>query len=320
MGEAVQLAPGMQAALGDWLAQARALGGASDHTVDAYARDVTGFLRFIAQHMGGAGGRAQLADVRAPDLRAWMARERARGVSPRSLARQLSAVKGFARWLAERDGFDISAILAMRAPKHARALPRPLAETDARDMLDTVAHQTLHDWTGLRDTAVLTLLYGCGLRVSEALSLTGRDLPLRDSLRIRGKGGKDRLVPLLPVARDAVAAYLRACPWPVAPDAPLFRAVRGGALDRRHVARVMQGARLQLGLPATATPHALRHSFATHLLAAGGDLRAIQELLGHASLQSTQVYTAVDTRHLLRVYDAAHPRAHIARATGGARP
>ncbi len=311
MADAVQLAPGMQDALSTWVQQLRALDGASDHTADAYLHDVAGFLRFLGQHLGGAEGIGQIAQIRTADLRAWMARERARGVGPRSLARQLSAVKGFARWLAEREGFDISAILAMRAPKHSRSLPRPLTEVAARDMLETVAFQTLHDWTGLRDTAVLTLLYGCGLRVSEALSLTGRDAPLRDTLRIHGKGGRERLVPVLPAARAAVAEYLRACPWPVEPDAPLFRAVRGGALDRRHVALVMQAARLQLGLPATATPHALRHSFATHLLAAGGDLRAIQELLGHASLQSTQVYTAVDTQHLLQVYDAAHPRAHL---------
>lgn len=311
MGQTVQLAPGMQAALSVWSGQMRALDGASGHTVDAYLTDVAGFLRFMARHLGGAGGTSQVSDMRQADLRAWMASERARNISPRSLARKLSAVKTFARWLADREGYDISAILAMRAPKHPRSLPRPISETAAREMLETVSYQTLHDWTGLRDTAVLTLLYGCGLRVSEALSLTGRDLPLRDILRITGKGGRERIVPLLPVAREAVSAYLRACPWPTAPEASLFRAIRGGALDRRHVARVMQSARMQLGLPATATPHALRHSFATHLLAAGGDLRAIQELLGHASLQSTQVYTAVDTSRLLQAYDAAHPRAYL---------
>ncbi|MFN4056677.1 MAG: tyrosine recombinase XerC [Roseinatronobacter sp.] len=305
----VGLTPGLQAALSDWGAQLRALDGASEHTVAAYLHDTGAFLRFIAGHLGGAEGVKQLATIRTPDLRAWLARERARDVGPRSLARKLSAVKSFARWVAEREGIDISAILAMRAPKHIRSLPRPLTEDGARDMLDTVGLQTAQDWAGLRDTAVLTLLYGSGLRVSEALSLTGRDLPLRDALRITGKGGRERIVPLLPAARDAVAAYLRACPWPVEPDAPLFRAIRGGALDRRHVARVMEASRMQLGLPATATPHALRHSFATHLLEAGGDLRAIQELLGHASLQSTQVYTAVDTSRLLAAYRAAHPRA-----------
>jgi integrase/recombinase XerC len=309
-----------QDALATWSRQLTALDGASVHTRDAYVRDVSGFLGFLAGHLGGLGGLSQLAELRAADLRAWMAHERGRGVGPRSLARQLSAVKGFARWLAEREGFDISPILAMRAPKHTRTLPRPLSEPAAREMLETVSYQTLHDWTGLRDSAVLTLLYGCGLRVSEALSLTGRDLPLRDAVRITGKGGRERIVPLLPAARDAVSAYLRACPWPVEPAAPLFRAVRGGALDRRHVARVMQLARLQLGLPATATPHALRHSFATHLLAAGGDLRAIQELLGHASLQSTQVYTEVDTRRMLQVYEAAHPRAHLSDTQRGTQP
>lgn len=309
-GGGLHLSAGQRDALQTWLDQMRALHDASDHTLDGYARDVGGFLGFLAGHHGGVQGVSALGKVTLSDMRAWMASERARGISGRSLARQLSAVKGFARWVADRQDLDISAILAARAPKHKRNLPRPLSETAARDMLDNVALQTRQDWTGLRDTAVLTLLYGCGLRVSEALSLTGRDAPLRDMLRIRGKGGKERMVPVLPVARAAVAQYLAACPHGQSADAPLFRAQRGGALSRRHIAKVMEGTRMQLGLPATATPHALRHSFATHLLSAGGDLRAIQELLGHASLQSTQVYTAVDAARLMDIYDAAHPRAH----------
>ncbi len=303
------LSPAFRDAMEGWLAHLRALDGASALTIEAYAHDVADFLAFLAEHQGGAGGVQHLARVTQSDMRAWMAAARGRGIGSRSLARKLSAVKSFARGLAEREGFDISAILAAKAPRYARSLPRPLSSDAARDVIATVPLQTRENWTGLRDAAVVTLLYGCGLRISEALSLTGRDVPLGEVLRVRGKGGRERQVPVLPAARDAVAAYLRACPYPVAPEAPLFRGVRGGGLNRRHVAQVMAAARMQLGLPASATPHALRHSFATHLLAAGGDLRAIQELLGHASLASTQVYTAVDSQRLMEIYDAAHPRA-----------
>ncbi len=303
----------MRDALALWLQGMRALSGASGHTVDAYAQDVGQFLGFLAGYHGGAGGLRQIAETSQTDMRAWMATERNAGISSRSLARKLSAVKSFARWLAEREGFDISAILAARAPKYSRNLPRPLSEAAAREVIALAPLQSREDWTGARDTAVITLLYGCGLRVSEALGMIGRDLPLRDVLRITGKGGRERLVPLLPAARDAVATYLRLCPHDLVPDAPIFRGTRGGPLSRRQVAKVMEQTRLQLGLPATATPHALRHSFATHLLGAGGDLRAIQELLGHASLQSTQVYTAVDTGRLMEVYTASHPRARTQR-------
>lgn len=299
----------MRDALQLWLNGMRALDGASNHTLSAYAHDVGVFLAFLASHHGGAAGLRQMSDVTLSDMRAWMAQERARGLGSRSLARKLSAVKTFARWLAEREEFDVSAILAARAPKFSRNLPRPLSAEAARNVIDLAPLQSREDWTGLRDAAVITLLYGCGLRVSEALGLTGRDLPLRDSLRIQGKGGRERLVPLLPAARRAVEAYLHACPHPMEPDTAIFRGSRGGALSRRAVAKVMEQTRLQLGLPATATPHALRHSFATHLLSAGGDLRAIQELLGHASLQSTQVYTAVDSGRLMEIYANAHPRA-----------
>lgn len=303
------LAPAQRDALQHWGQWLHALDGASLHTVSAYTRDVSEFLAFMAIHFGGSAGIAQLSEIRQADMRAWMASQRASGLGSRSLARKLSSIKSFARWLAEREDYDISAILAMRAPKYQRTLPRPLSATDAREMIETVPLQSGSDWTGLRDAAVLTLLYGCGLRISEALGLTGRDLPLRDSLRVSGKGGRERIVPLLPVARDAVSDYLRACPHATTKDSPVFRGVRGGALGRRHVAKVMAAARMQLGLPASATPHAMRHSFATHLLAAGGDLRAVQELLGHASLQSTQIYTAVDTGELMKIYHSAHPRA-----------
>ncbi len=303
------ISPGARDALGAWLDHLRALNAASDNTLSAYQTDLTGFLAFMAGHLGGPQGRSALARVTLSDMRAWMAHERGRGVAARSLARSLSAVKSFYRWLSERDGFDATAVLSVRSPKFTKKLPRPLAEDAAASMLALVGEQARQDWVGARDIAVVTLLYGCGLRISEALSLRVADAPLPEMLRIRGKGNKERLVPVLPAARDAVEAYRRICPHPETPDAPLFRAVRGGALAPRAVQKVMEKTRLQLGLPATATPHAMRHSFATHLLNAGGDLRAIQELLGHASLSTTQAYTAVDTSRLMAVYDATHPRA-----------
>ncbi len=241
-------------------------------------------------------------------MRAWMAHERARGLSARSLARALSAVKGFVAWAAERDGFDPSAVLMVRAPRFTAKLPRPLAEDAAKAVLDVVEEQTSSDWVAARDLAVLTLLYGCGLRISEALSLTAADLPLGDSLRITGKGGKERIVPVIPAACQAVDRYVGLCAFHLTPEAPIFRGVRGGPLSPRQVQKTMANARALLGLPVTATPHAMRHSFATHLLNAGGDLRAIQELLGHASLSTTQAYTAVDTARLMEVYETSHPR------------
>ena len=305
------LSPALRDALEQWLTHLRALDGAAANTVAAYRRDVTGFLDFIAHHRGGAEGIAPLLATGVSDIRAWMAHERGRGLSARSLARALSAVKTFAGWLADRHGEagEAVALLSARSPKYRRKLPRPLSEDGARDMIDTIGETAAEPWIAARDTAVLTLLYGCGLRISEALGLTGAANPLPETLRITGKGGKTRIVPVLPAARQAVADYTRLCPWDLPRDAPLFRGARGGALNPRLIARVMEGARLRLGLPATATPHAMRHSFATHLLAAGGDLRAIQELLGHASLSTTQAYTAVDTARLMEIYDSAHPRA-----------
>ncbi len=304
------ISDGARDALSGWLDHLRALDNASDNTRAAYQADLTGFLSFTSTHLGGPQGRAALARIGLREMRAWMAHERATGLSARALARKLSAVKTFYRWLAERDGFDATAVLSTRAPRFTPKLPRPLSTEAAATLIDTADQQGRQDWVGARDAAVMTLLYGCGLRISEALGLTGADAPLPEVLRIRGKGGKDRLVPVLPVARQAVATYLRLCPHPQAPDAPLFRGVRGGPLGARQVQKTVEAARLHLGLPASATPHAMRHSFATHLLNAGGDLRAIQELLGHASLSTTQAYTAVDTARLMEVYNAAHPRAH----------
>lgn len=301
--------PATRDALERWLEGLRALDGASENTLEAYRADVSAFLGFMTQHRGDALGLAALADVSVADMRAWMAGARADGIGARSLARKLSSVKGFYRWLAEREGFEPTAVLSTRSPKFQKKLPRPLDKPAARSLLDTVEMQSLEPWVCARDVAVVTLLYGCGLRISEALSLTGRDAPLPKTLRIAGKGGKERIVPVLPAAQASVDAYLKICPYPAEADQSLFRGVRGGALSARSIQKVMAQARMQLGLPASATPHALRHSFATHLLAAGGDLRAIQELLGHASLSTTQAYTAVDTTRLMEVYNRAHPKA-----------
>jgi integrase/recombinase XerC len=250
-----------------------------------------------------------VAQTTQSDLRAWMAEERARGLSPRSLARALSAVKGFAAWAADRTGADATTILSARGPKVRRKLPRPLSEESAAAILTGIGEDARADWIAARDTAIATLLYGLGLRISEALSLTGADHPLPQTLRITGKGGKTRIVPVIPAAAQAVTIYAELCPFELAPTIPLFRGARGGPVNPRMVQAAMERARLRLGLPATATPHALRHSFATHLLSAGGDLRAIQELLGHASLSTTQAYTAVDAARLMEVYEKAHPRA-----------
>lgn len=309
MTDSLAISPGARDALAGWLDHMRALDGAAENTLEAYRADVAGYLGFMAVHIGGAQGRGALAKVATRDMRAWMAAERARGVGPRSLARSLSAVKSFYRWLSDRDGFDATAVLSTRSPKFTKKLPRPLARDAATEVIATTETQARETWIGARDAAVVTLLYGCGLRISEALGLRGKDAPLADVLRITGKGGKERLVPVLPAARDAVEAYRKLCPHDTAGEGALFRGARGGALNPRLVQKAMEQARLALGLPATATPHAMRHSFATHLLDAGGDLRAIQELLGHASLSTTQAYTAVDTARLMEVYAATHPRA-----------
>lgn len=310
------ISPAATTALAHWLDGQKTLHGAAANTVEAYHRDVADFIAFMAAHSGAPQSLAALSRITVSDMRAWMARTRSGDVGARSLARKLSAVKSFYRWLATREGFEPTAVLSIRAPKFQRKLPRPLAEDAARAMIERVELQAPQDWVAARDMAVVTVLYGCGLRISEALSLTGADQPLPPVLRITGKGGKERIVPVIPAARDAVSRYARLCPHPLEADQPLFRGVRGGALNPRAIQKVMEQARLQLGLPASATPHAMRHSFATHLLNAGGDLRAIQELLGHASLSTTQAYTAVDTARLMQVYEASHPRA--ASRSGGA--
>lgn len=291
-----------------WLVQLSAVGGRADKTIETYRRDVSGYLGFLGRHLGGDVGRDVLAAVSLSDLRAWMAARRGQGIGSRTLARELSAVRSFYAWLDKAEGVDCPAIHRVRSPKVLPRLPRPVAPDDARRLISATGHHP-EEWIAARDISVLTLLWGCGLRISEALGLAQRDAPLRDVLRITGKGGKEREVPVLPAARAAVERYRVLCPHPVTPNAPLFLGARGKRLDPSLISKSMATARQALGLPRTATPHALRHSFASHLLAAGGDLRAIQELLGHASLATTQVYTAVDEVRLRDVYTNSHPRA-----------
>lgn len=299
----------MREALRDWLRWLADERRSSPHTVDAYVRDVAGFLLFVAGHQGGPVSVDMLMGLTALDFRAWLARRSGQRLDHASTARALSAVRGLFLWL-ERNGHGRNhSIRVVRTPKLKRSLPRPLDEKDATEAVTAVGALSDEPWIAARDIALLTLLYGCGLRISEALGLSRAEAPFGGSLRVTGKGNKQRMVPVLPVVRQAIDTYLTACPWPVPEDGPLFLGARGGPLSPRVAQRQMERLRGWLGLPETATPHALRHSFATHLLAGGGDLRSIQELLGHASLSTTQRYTAVDTEKLLREYRNTHPRA-----------
>lgn len=310
----------LRRAVGQWYDQLSAERRASPHTLDAYVRDLGGFLQFIAFHLGGPPGLADLAALKSGDFRAWLAHRTQTGLARSSTARALSVVRGFYRFLDRETLAHNAAIGAVRSPRQTRAVPKALAVTEMGELLDSAGEperDTSEAWVGLRDVAVLTLLYGCGLRISEALGLDRRDMPTGDYLTVDGKGGKQRRVPVLPVVVEAIAAYVAACPHTLAPEGPLFVGVRGGRLNPRTVQARMQSLRAQLGLPKEATPHALRHSFATHLLGAGGDLRAIQELLGHASLSTTQRYTDVDAERLLDVYSRAHPRATVGTKGGG---
>jgi integrase/recombinase XerC len=310
LGERVVAATEARNSLSAWeryLASERRL---SHHTVVAYGRDLLVFFAFLAEHLGGPAGHNALENLRTADFRSFLAQRRADGVSGRSLARVLSALRSYFRHLERLKILENGALAGLRAPKIPHSIPKPLSVTSAQAALDQARHLPKEEWVGLRDAAVLTLLYGCGLRISEALSLNQSDFASsRDSLVVTGKGNKQRLVPVLPAVVHAINAYVESCPMDLEPQGPLFVGKRGGRLNPRAVQLAMQKLRTALGLPASATPHALRHSFATHLLSAGGDLRTIQELLGHASLSSTQVYTEVDESRLLDVYDAAHPRA-----------
>ena len=304
----IDLPPATRDLLERWLTSLKALDDCSDATLVAYGGDLRDFLGFMAGHLDEGATPAALTRIGLAEMRSWLAWETGRGLAARSRARGLSAVKSFYNWWSEREGFDATAVLSTRSPRYTRKLPRPLSEEAARKMLETVELQSREAWMAARDVAVVTLLYGCGLRISEALGLKGSDAPLRDALRIVGKGQKERVVPVLPVARAAVERYRALCPWDLDPAGPLFRGAKGGALAQGTVQKTVRDTRMQLGLPATATPHALRHSFASHLLNRGGDLRTIQELLGHASLSTTEAYTALDAARLMDVYRDTHPR------------
>ena len=282
----------------------------SPKTLEAYGRDVGQFLAFLAEHLGGAPTLKQLAKISPADVRAFMAARRAQGAGNRSLMRGLAGARSFARFLERNGKGKVGALAAIRTPKLPRSLPKPLAIADAKRMADTElrAGETREPWILARDAAVLGLLYGSGLRIAEALSLKRKEMPTGDQLTVTGKGNKTRMVPVLPQVAKLIADYVALCPLEIPPDGPLFVGARGGPLSPRIVQLAMARLRGALGLPDSATPHALRHSFATHLLARGGDLRAIQELLGHASLSTTQIYTAVDTEQLLKAYRSAHPR------------
>ena len=298
----------LRAAIAAWIAWLDAERRASAHTIAAYGRDLAFFLDFLTLHLGETPGLANLGQLRPADFRAYLAHRAAR-VERRSVARGLSVVRTFIRFLERRGLATAPALAVLRAPKLPYAVPKPLTIADAAEMVDAPLAIAGSAWQARRDVAVLTLLYGCGLRISEALGLKRSEAPGSEPMTITGKGQKQRMVPVLPAVRQAIADYLAACPYPLPADGPLFVGARGGPLSPRLVQRRMEELRRTLGLPETATPHALRHSFATHLLGAGGDLRAIQELLGHASLSTTQRYTSVETERLLAVYDAAHPRA-----------
>ncbi|PZF75289.1 recombinase XerC [Aestuariivirga litoralis] len=307
---ATSLAPDAAAAVQGWLASLKSERRMSAKTLEAYARDLGQFARFLADHLGTPPSNRDLALLTVSDFRAFMARRRMNGVESRTLARQLSSLRSFYRHAEKTGLFRNPALSALRAPKLPHAVPKPLSPDKAKELAkaDTLAGDETPRWVLARDQAVLTLLYACGLRISEALSLTTAQVE-QPTLTITGKGNKTRLVPLLPAARQAVALYRELCPFAMKPNEPMFRGQKGGPLNARNIQLLIARLRGALGLPDTATPHALRHSFATHLLANGADLRVIQELLGHASLSTTQVYTEVNRAHLLEQYRKAHPRA-----------
>ena len=297
------------AAIDDWRRWLITERRTSDHTVDGYCRDLAAFLEFLQEHQGETPDLATLADLTPADFRSWLAARIRAGLSRTSIARAMSALRNLFRFLDRTGRVSNQALAAVKAPKPPKSVPKPLNIEDALLLLHRAAEIAPEKWVGARDVALLTLLYGCGLRIDEALSLNQREAPAGDTMMITGKGNKQRVVPVLPVVIDAIAVYRAACPFPSGTDMPLFYGVRGGRLNPGIVQRTMRTLRTDLGLPETATPHALRHSFATHLLAGGGDLRTIQELLGHASLSTTQRYTDVDTQKLIEVYDRSHPRA-----------
>jgi integrase/recombinase XerC len=305
------IAPGVAAEMENWLGYLHGERRMAAKTIDAYRRDVCQLLAFLAGHFDGAPSLKQLGALKPADMRAFMAARRSHGIGSRSLMRTLAGTRAFARFLERNGKGSLGALAAVRAPKIGKNLPRPLSVAAARRMADPdlPAGDGHAPWVHARDAAVLALLYGSGLRISEALGLRRGDFGTRDTLTVTGKGGKQRMVPMLPQVAKLIADYLALCPYDPPEDGPLFVGARGGPLAPRLIQIAMARLRGALGLPDTATPHALRHSFATHLLARGGDLRSIQELLGHASLSTTQIYTEVDAERLIEAYRSAHPRA-----------
>ena len=310
---ALPAAPDLAARIAGWLGSLRDERRLAAKSVEAYARDVRQFLAFLSERFGEPAGVADFTGLRPADLRAFLARRRAEEIDPRSLQRALSALRSLARYLERVGAGRASAFSALRSPRAGRRLPRPLGIADAKAVATTEIRdgEARDPWILARDAAVLALCYGAGLRIGEALSIRAKDAPVGeiDEIRILGKGGKTRVAPVIPTVREAVSAYLALCPYTLDGKGPLFVGAKGGPLSPRIVQLTMERLRGALGLPDSATPHALRHSFATHLLARGGDLRTIQELLGHASLSTTQIYTSVDAARLIEAYRAAHPRA-----------
>jgi integrase/recombinase XerC len=302
--------PDLQSARENWLKSLAGERRLSAETVEGYERDTRQFLHFLTGHGGGPPGIADIRALRPADLRGFLASRRNSGAGPRTLARGLAGIRSLLRFLEKRGLVNAAGAAALRAPKQPKSLPKPLTLVDARRVVSPVEQLADEPWIAARNAAILTLLYGLGLRISEALGLKGGDLqPGEAILRVTGKGNKTRLVPVLPLAIQAVAEYRKLCPYHLAAGGLLFRGAKGGPLNPAILQREMAKLRSALNLPDTATPHALRHSFATHLLGRGGDLRTIQELLGHASLSTTQIYTGVDSARLLDIYEAAHPRA-----------
>ncbi|MCT6886576.1 tyrosine recombinase XerC [Bartonella apis] len=306
----LEATPQLLSARKDWLEQLQKTRRVAKLTVEAYERDSRQFLSFLCQHLGHIPDISDLSGLRVADMRSFLAYRRNMGVGSRSLGRGLAGIRSFFNFLTRAGLADVPAARIVRTPKQPKSLPKPLNIADALHIVDKKTQLDDEPWVASRNAAILTLCYGCGLRISEALSLTPADFSDKNatSIYVTGKGGKTRLVPVIPAVHEAIEDYLSCCPFILPPDQPLFRGVRGGKLQRAIVERAVQQLRTSLGLPDSVTPHALRHSFATHLLSRGGDLRTIQELLGHASLSTTQIYTGVDTDRLMEVYKKAHPR------------
>ncbi|MEE9375145.1 MAG: tyrosine recombinase XerC [Rhizobiaceae bacterium] len=314
----IPAAPCLIEVRGLWLEHLKSERRMAEKTLDAYERDLRQFCFFLTDYLGHPPRKKDFANLKPLNMRGYLARRREAGNGPRTLARDLAGIRSFVRFLERRGEASSAGLVAMRAPKQPATLPKPVSPQDAMRLTNSVEQMHAEPWIASRDAALMTLLYGCGLRISEALGLTLNDLGIpspakpkvtTNALRILGKGGKTRLVPLLPVVATAIEDYLRLCPFTLGIEDKIFRGARGGPVQPAVIQRAMRVMRGALGLPATATPHAMRHSFATHLLGNGGDLRTIQELLGHASLSTTQKYTAVDTDALLKTWNAAHPRA-----------